>query len=112
MRGAADTWPAGGDIEPLGDDPVSMVLSLLMLLLLLPALLAMVLAGVELALLVLLLPFVLVGRVALGQHWHVEARRGWTPVWETDAGDWRASGEKIFEVAAAIERGELPVTAA
>lgn len=89
---------------PLGDDPVSAVVGLLLLVIVLPFVL---LFGIELLALLLVLPFAVLGRVLFGRQWHIEARRGFTPQWEAPAGTWSASGERIREVAAAIERGEF-----
>jgi hypothetical protein len=44
-----------------------------------------------------------------GRHWVVGARKGWTIWWEADGGTWQASGVRIHEVAAQVERGELPM---
>ncbi|QBR92084.1 hypothetical protein [Nocardioides euryhalodurans] len=95
-------------VGDLGHDPGDLLLGGLLLVVLAPGLVLFVLAGLELALLVALLPLVLLARVVLGRHWHVEARRGWTPVWEGEAGGWSGSARRIREVCAAIERGQLP----
>lgn len=92
----------------LGDDPVSAVIGLVLLVLALPFLLLALLVTLELLVLLLLVPFALLARVAFGRHWTIEARRGFTTVWEDPAGDWRASGTRIHEVAAAIRSGRLP----
>lgn len=99
--------PEGG----IGDDPISMVLGLILLILLLPFLLLMLLAGIELLLLLLLLPFVIAGRILLGRSWTVEVRRGWRPYWEEPAGDWQQSGLRVHEVAEQLRLGSpLPQT--
>ena len=67
-------------------------------------------ALLELLLLLLVLPFAVLGRVLLGHHWVIEARRGFTAVWEEEVGDWKASGGRIQDVAGRIERGDLPPT--
>jgi hypothetical protein len=46
--------------------------------------------------------------VIFGQHWTVEARRGWKPYWEAPSGDWQESGLRIHAVADAIRHGQLP----
>lgn len=105
LRG--DVGP-GLDVLPsgLGDDPISMIILLVCLVVALPFLLLALLAGVELLLIVLLLPFAALGRVLLGRHWTVEAREGFTVRWEARSGDWQASGLVIHQVADAIRRGE------
>lgn len=85
------------------------LLGLLLLVLIgVPVLLIAVLAFVELLVLLALLPFVVLVRVLLGRHWVVQARRGSTPWWEEASGDWRTSGTRVAEVAAAIGRGAVP----
>jgi hypothetical protein len=89
----------------VGDDIVSIVILVVVGV---PVLVITAIAFAELLLLLLLLPFVLLGRVLLGRHWTVEARKGFTILWEEPSGDWRTSAERIADVAAAIERGALP----
>ena len=104
---------------PGGDDPVSAALSILLLVVFLPVLivglvlllvgLAFVLVAVlELLLLALLVPLVVLGRVAFGRKWVVEARRGFTPVHSEQAGDWQTSGLWIRQLADLIRQGDLP----
>lgn len=57
-----------------------------------------------------LVPFAALTRVAFGRHWTVEARRGWRVVWEQPAGDWRTSGLRITEVAEEIQQGTMPMS--
>jgi len=106
LKGALDAAPdlPGG----LGDDPVSAVVGLVLLVLALPFLVLALLAGIELLLLLLVLPVALLGRVVLGRHWTVEVRQGFTVVHEEPAGDWQASGVRIHELAAQLRRGERP----
>ena len=99
----APDFPTG-----LGDDPVSMVIAILVLIVMVPFLVLGVVASVELLLVLLVLPFAVLGRVLFGRHWTVEVRRGWRPWWEVQAGDWRASATRIHDVVAAIRRGDLP----
>ena len=92
----------------MGGDPISAVLGVVALVIAIPFIVLAVVAGLELLLLLLVLPFALLGRVAFGRHWHVEVRRGWRPWSEVEAGDWHASGVRIHELSAAIEHGEVP----
>ena len=78
------------------------------LIILLPFLVLALIAGLELLLLLLVLPFAALARIALGRHWTIEARHGFTIWWEAEAGSWQASGVRIHDVAAAIERGDPP----
>ena len=106
LKGSLDSLP---DLPVgLGDDPISVVFGMILLILLLPFLLLILVAGLELLVLLLLFPFALLGRVLLGRHWTIEARRGFRPHWEESVGNWQASGVRIHEVADAIRRGELP----
>lgn len=106
LKGALDGAP---DLPTgLGDDPISAIVGIVLLIILIPFLLLAAVAGVELLLLLLVLPFALVGRVAFGRHWTVEVRKGWTPYWEVRAGDWQASTVRIHEVSSAIREGRLP----
>lgn len=89
----------------LGDDIVSLVI---LVVLGIPVLVITAIAFAELLVLLLLLPFVVLGRVLLGRHWTVEARKGFTIWWEEPSGDWRTSATRITDVAAAIERGQAP----
>lgn len=90
------------------DGPLAAIAFVLLLVLLVPFLVLAVIGALEFLALLLVLPFALLGRVLLGRHWTVEARRGFEPWFEMEAGRWGASGDKIREIAAAIERGELP----
>lgn len=106
LKGSLDAVP---DLPSgLGDDPVSVVVGLVLLVLALPFLVLALLAGLELLLLLLVLPVALLGRVLLGRHWTVEVRRGWSPWTEQPAGDWQASGVTIHELADRLRRGEVP----
>lgn len=104
LKGAVELLP---DL-PSGDDPVSAAISVIMLILFLPVILLVLLSGVELLLVLLIVPFAALARVLFGRQWTIEARRGWTPWWEARAGDWRQSGQAIRDVAAAIGKGVLP----
>lgn len=107
LKGALDGVPDLG-VGSLGDDPISLVIGLVLLVVLLPFLLLFLVAGLELLALLAALPLAVLGRVLLGRHWTVEVRRGWRPWWEMRSGDWAASRLQIHDIAAAIERGELP----
>ena len=92
----------------LGDDGVGLLIGGLLLALIVPFVLIGVIAVLEAVLLAAVLPFALLGRVLLGRHWVVEARCGWRPWWETTAGSWTDSGVVILETAARIEAGDPP----
>ena len=108
LTGALEAGPDLPGPSGLGDDPVSAIVGLLLLVLLLPFLVLVLLAGLELLLLLLVLPLALAGRVLLGHHWSVEVRRRFEPWHEEPAGDWQASGVRIHELAEQLRRGEVP----
>ena len=97
---------------PSGDDPISAILLVLWLVIALPIILVVVvvvlLTGIELILLLAILPFAVGARVVFGRHWTVEVRRGFTPIHEERAGSWTASGVRIKELAREIESGNVP----
>lgn len=91
-----------------GDSTIGAILSIIGLIILIPFLVVALIAGIELLLVLLLLPFVVLGRVAFGRHWTVEVRRGWRPWSEEQAGDWQASGLRIHALADEIRAGDVP----
>lgn len=106
ISNAMDMVPSG-----LGDDPISAIIFLIFLVIAIPFLVLALIAGVELLLVGLLLPFAVLARVLFGQHWTVEARKGFSIWWEAPSGDWQESGVLIHDVALAIQKGEsLPRT--
>ncbi len=107
LKGALDAIPDLG-VGPLGDDPISAVIGIVLLIIALPFLVLALVAGFEFLLVLLVLPFAVLGRVLFGRHWTVEVRRGWRPWWEARSGDWQESGLRIHAVADAIRRGQVP----
>ncbi|TYL55317.1 hypothetical protein FXB39_02905 [Nocardioides sp. BGMRC 2183] len=99
-RGPFEAMPAN-----LGDDPISLII---LGVICLPLIVLAIVASLELLALLLLFPIALLVRVIFGRHWTIEARRGFRIHWQADAGDWRASGERIHHVVAAIAAGDLP----
>ncbi|MBB3087349.1 hypothetical protein [Nocardioides albus] len=97
---------------PSGDDPISAILMILWLVIAIPIIVVvvavMLLTGIELVLLLAVLPFAIGARVAFGRHWTVEVRRGFTPIHEERSGGWTASGVRIQELAREIESGSVP----
>jgi len=96
-------WGSG-----LGDDPISAILGIILLIVALPFILLALFVALEFLLLLLLVPFAALVRAVFGAHWTVEARRGFTIWWDAPSGDWRESGERIRAVATAIQEGHLP----
>jgi hypothetical protein len=107
LKGSMDALP---NFPTLGDDPISAIIGIVLLIVFLPIILLVLVAGLEFLVLLLILPFAVLGRALFGQHWSIEARHGWTPVWEEAAGNWSQSGQAIRDVCTAIERGHLPPT--
>ncbi|MEP9361839.1 hypothetical protein ABLE68_02665 [Nocardioides sp. CN2-186] len=101
-------WLPGSYYGNWGDGALGAFLGLLSLILVIPFLVLLVVAGIEMALVLAVLPFALLGRVLLGRHWTVEVRRGRKPWTEEKAGDWQASDLRIHEVADEIRGGSVP----
>lgn len=96
----------------LGDDPISMLIGLLLLVLFIPLLVLAIIVALEMLLLLLLLPFAILGRVSFGRHWRVEVREGWQFAWEVEAGSWSESGRTIEHLAEGLRVGMPPWQAA
>jgi hypothetical protein len=94
----------------IGDDPISMVIGLVLLVLAIPALVVTVVLLAELLLLLVLLPVVVLLRLVLPVPWTIElwsrpARRrvlGWHLEHEVPVRGWRASGARMDELAAEL----------
>jgi len=106
LRGVVDGIPSPP--SGLGDDPISATIAAIFLIIAIPFLLVGLIALVELLLVLLLLPVALVGRVCFGRHWVVEARKGFSVEWDERSGGWRTSGLRIRGVAESLQRGEGP----
>ena len=63
--------PGGGN---LGDDPISLIIGLILFILVLPFLVIAGIALLEMLLLLLLVPFVIAGRILFGRQWRIEVR--------------------------------------
>ncbi|WP_134738321.1 hypothetical protein [Nocardioides sp. 503] len=105
LKGVLPNLPTG---PGLGDDPVSMVIGVIFLIILIPFLVLALVAALELLLLLLVIPFALLARALFGQHWTVEARRGFQIWYDEPAGDWQASGLRIHALADALRHGDIP----
>ena len=95
---------------PDGDDPISAVIGLVLLVLLLPFVLFFLVGAAEVLLLLALLPLVLVARSLLGMPWTIEVRRGShrfgsAPIRTEDVKGWAASQRRIEELAAQYSDG-------
>jgi|GEM_PF-2350859 len=111
VRGAGDAWSMVPTL-PAGEDPISAVITIVILVVFAPvillALVLTVLATIEFAVILLLIPVLFVARALFGRHWIVEVRRGYLPYYEEHAGDWSTSHARIESIAGAIERGDRP----
>lgn len=103
----SDIGPSLPDLGGM-DDPISIVIGVVVVVLCLPIIVLGIIAASEFFLLLALLPFAVLARALFGKKWTVEARRGFEIVWDAPAGDWQASSLRIHEVADAIRRGEAP----
>ena len=90
------------------DGLVALVFFLVLGLIILPLLSIVVVLALEWLLILLILPVVVLLRIAFGHEWWVEARLGFRPHWEEPAGTWAQSRQRIRAVADAIERGDPP----
>jgi len=106
LKGVLPDLPVG--LGSLGDDPVSLVIGVIFLIILIPFLVLALVAALELLLLLLVIPFGILARALFGQHWTVEARRGFHIWYDEPAGDWQASGIRIHELSDAIRHGQTP----
>ncbi|WP_068266353.1 hypothetical protein [Janibacter limosus] len=96
----------------LGDDPISAIIGIVLLILFIPVLVLGLVVALEMLLLLLVLPFAIVGRMLLGRHWRVEVRERWTFAWEAEVGDWSDSGRAIDTIARGLRQGMPPWQAA
>ena len=108
LKGVLSSMPDGPG--SLGDDPVSMVIGVIFLIVMIPFLILAFVAALELLLLLLVIPFALLARALFGQHWTVEARRGFHIWYDEPAGDWQASGIRIHALADQIRHGDAPAS--
>src|SRR5690606_30681106 len=112
-KGVSDAWDLVPSIPTTGgDDPISGIIAIVFLVIFAPvimlALALSLVAAVEFALILLLVPVVALGRVLFGRHCIIEVRRGFEPYYEMHAGDWKQSGDRIRRIAGSISRGDLP----
>ncbi|MGW4480309.1 hypothetical protein [Rhodococcus triatomae] len=105
-----DWGPDVGDIS-LGDDPISAVIGIVLMILLLPVLVLALVVGLEFLLLLLLVPVWVVVRVVFGLPWTVVVRREGRVVHEEGVRGWRASSERIDVIAAELRTGRGPAVA-
>ncbi|MDN5717249.1 MAG: hypothetical protein L0G89_08450 [Janibacter sp.] len=107
-------WGSGPSISnsDLGDDPISAIIGVVLLILFIPVLVLGLVVALEMLLLLLILPFAVVGRMLLGRHWRVEVREDWTFAWEAEVGDWSDSGRAIDQIAQGLRQGMPPWQAA
>lgn len=96
----------------LGDDPISAIIGIVLLILFIPVLVLGIVVALEMLLLLLVLPFAIVGRMLLGRHWRVEVREDWDFAWEAEVGGWSDSGRAIDQIAQGLRQGMPPWQAA
>lgn len=116
--GTGSSWaPDLGGGHDLGDDPISAVIGLVLLLvaiiLFAPAVLVAIGVALEVALLLLLLPLAVLARVLFGHPWEVEVRlrdteKIWPVVHTEEVKGWRASSARIAEISEQIRSGGFP----
>lgn len=94
-----------------GDDPISAIIGLILLILMIPFILLFIFVALEFLLLLLLLPFIVLVRMLFGRSWEVEAHRGTWPGelwWYEPSGTWSQSGRRLKNIAELIQRGQTP----
>jgi hypothetical protein len=89
----------------LGDDPISAVIGIVLLVLMLPVLLLVLLVGLEFLLLLLLVPLWVGVRVLFGLPWTVVVRRDGKLVHQEQVRGWRASAARIEAIGAQLREG-------
>ncbi|MGW0175308.1 hypothetical protein ACWDUM_15880 [Rhodococcus sp. NPDC003322] len=104
-RTSVPDWGPGFDSISLGDDPISAVIGIVLLVLMLPVLVLALVVGLEFLLLLLLLPVWVVVRVLFGVPWIVVVRRDGKVVHEEAVRGWRESRARIEAIAAQLRDG-------
>ena len=100
-RKMPDGWDLGGASFD-GDDVVSMVINIVMLVVIIPTLVLALLVAVEFLLLLLLLPLWVLARSLFGAPWIIVVRRDGRILGEEAVRGWTASGRRIAQIAAEV----------
>ena len=90
-----------------GSDPISLILTVIGLIILIPVLIVLAAALIEFLLILLLIPIVLLGRIALRRPWIVEVLGPDDHYYTESVKGFAASGAHVKQIAQAIERGEV-----
>ncbi|GAA4472481.1 hypothetical protein GCM10023094_04610 [Rhodococcus olei] len=98
-------WGPDFDGISLGDDPISAIIGIVLVILMLPVLVLALVVGLEFLLLLALLPVWVVVRVLFGAPWIVVVRRDGSVVHEEAVRGWRASADRIEAIGAALAGG-------
>ncbi|MDH2413687.1 hypothetical protein [Nocardioides sp. CER19] len=93
-------------VDDLGGAVAALAIGLVVLVLL-PIVALLMITGVELVLVLAVLPFAVAGRMVFGRKWWVQVRRGWRLAREEMVGDWQASGLRVHDLVDRIRRGEV-----
>ena len=107
-RKMPDDWGFGDSSSADGDDIISIVLNILMLVLLIPALVLALLVAAEFLLLLLLLPLWVLARSLFGTPWIIVVRRDHTIVAEEAVRGWEATSRRIDHLKSVIAAGAAP----
>ncbi len=104
-RTSVPDWGSGfGDLS-LGDDPISAIIGLVVLVLMLPVLVLALVVGLEFLLLLLLVPVWVVVRAVFGVPWILVVRRDRKVVHEEAVRGWRAAADRIEEIGTTLADG-------
>ena len=101
-RKMPDDWNFGGASFSDGDDIISIVLNIALMVLLIPVLVLALLVAAEFLLLLLLLPLWVVARSLFGTPWIIVVRRDRKIVGEEAVRGWAATSARIDQIKAFI----------
>ncbi|MEE6168278.1 MULTISPECIES: hypothetical protein [unclassified Mycolicibacterium] len=111
-RKMPEDWGVGDMSLSDGDDVISIVLNIVVLVLLIPVVLLALLVAVEFLLLLLLLPLWVLARSLFGTPWIIVVRRQHKIVAEEAVRGWSATSERIEQLKSAVAAGEAGPAAA
>lgn len=100
-----DDWGFGDMSFTDGDDIISLVLNIALVVLLIPILVLALLVAAEFLLLLLLLPLWVLARSVFGTPWIVVVRRDRKVVGEESVRGWGAGGARIDQIKSVIASG-------
>ena len=103
-RTSVPDWGPDVDLS-VGDDPISAIIGIVVLILMLPVLVLALLVGLEFLLLLLLVPVWVVVRAVFGVPWILVVRRDRKVVHEEAVRGWRTAADRIEEIGTTLADG-------